>query len=102
MKCTGDIFLDRELTFTQAQKITKCLIGMQIGEDGKTIQWNGMEILNLEESLSMVMPILKSYKIIAVGIMEVVIQDRSYRIIVIKNKVKVQENSIITTITPNI
>ena len=100
MRYKGNIFLEKELTYTQAQKLTKHLKGLQINQNGKIIQWDGTDVSNLENSIKEIIPILKEYKMHPVGTIEATTKDdHTYQIIVIKNMVKVLHNGLIKNIT---
>lgn len=90
MHYQGNIHLEKELTYTQAQELSKHLKGLKINPDGRIIQWDGTDILNLENNIKEIMPTLIKYKMRPIGIIEATTKDgQAYQIIVIKNMVKV-------------
>lgn len=103
----GVIYLDRELTFTQASKLNELFemehIGrpyqrmcLRITHDGKGIRWDGSrDAPKLEMVLADVMLLLDQNNIKAVGILNVSENNkRIYDIVVVKNHVKIFDGKI--------
>ena len=102
MNYQGIIYLDRELTYTQASRLNKLFdiehegrqykrMCLRITEDGKGIRWDGSrDAPKLELALVDVMLMLDKHKIKAMGILHVFKDNRKiYDIIVVKNQVKI-------------
>lgn len=106
MEYHGIIYLDHELSFTQAKKMNDYWengrLGLRITEDGKGIRWDGTRgITNLETTLANSISLLDKMKFNAVGIIRAYEKEtKKYDIIIIKNMVKVSDGMAISTILP--
>jgi len=111
MKYSGIINFDRELTYTQYQKINEYRdnkqsknyfrISLEITKDGKGLQWDGSQTEFLEKAiLDVVRELLIPWGIKAHGIIHASgnKNDRFYDIIVLNNSVKIYENNKIKNI----
>lgn len=111
IKCIGRIEFGKELTFTQAQRLTLYLnlpvnksynkINLEISSDGRALQWNKIEDIQLLHlaMLDIVNDFFKPNKIRANGVLVIVGDNKmKYEIVVLKNMVKIYQDGEIRSI----
>ena len=108
MSYQGQITLSKELTYTQAQKLKEALnnskppLCLELTTNGKALQWNGMETIDLARHLHVVITsVISHWNIRAFGVI-------SYRpkkptlpfdIVVLNNQVKLYREGKITSLS---
>lgn len=96
---SGEIRLDRELTFRQAKQLVPFLEGKGLALDpnGQILKWDGKDPIT-EHAVADVLKELLGFGVRVIGIIVVKDDDRHVRdIIIIRDMVKVHENNVIST-----
>ena len=109
----GRINLDRELSYTQAQKLLQFFsskpenkpyksIPLEIISNGRAIQWNKNEDIDFVEIvIADTIQLLKKYKIRAIGILKVTGPKKMcFEIIILRDRVKVYDQGQIRDVNP--
>lgn len=105
MKYKGTIAFDRELSYSQAQQLSQLLreqqAALEITPDGRGLRWTKVEPHDMCTTLvEAVKTYFKPWRINVHGVINVVGKkdERTYDIVLLKNRVKIYENGEIRTL----